>query len=123
MMRFLSGLFIIISYFIARYEFGFIVTLMSLSWGAIAGAFMAPYFYGLYLEGGATRAGAATGMVTGITLSVSLFFYLGADKSPIASSIGMIVPFIVVPVVSCLQRSRAANLSERHLRIFKTFTY
>ncbi len=112
MMRFLSGLFIIISYFIARYEFGFIVTLMSLSWGAIAGAFMAPYFYGLYWKG-ATRAGAATGMVTGITLSVSLFFYLGADKSPIASSIGMIVPFIVVPVVSWFTKKPDKELIDR----------
>jgi SSS family solute:Na+ symporter len=101
MMRFLSGLFIAISYFIARYELGFIVTLMSLSWGAVAGAFMAPYFYGLYWKR-TTRAGVVAGMVTGLTLSIVLFYVLGPANSPIASSIAMIVPFFVIPLVSVL---------------------
>ncbi|MFQ3620440.1 MAG: sodium:solute symporter family protein, partial [Spirochaetales bacterium] len=47
MMRFLSSLFIILSYFIARYDFAIIITLMSLSWGTVAGSFMAPFLYGL----------------------------------------------------------------------------
>ncbi len=99
MMRFLSALFIIISYFIARYELAVIVTLMSLSWGAVAGTFMAAYLYGLYWKK-ATLAGAAAGMVSGLTLAIVLFFVLGPSNSPIASSIAMIVPFLVIPVVS-----------------------
>ena len=99
MMRFLSGLFIVISFFIARYKFAVIVTLMSLSWGAVAGTFMAPYLYGLFWKR-TTRAGAVAGMFTGLFLAIGLFFYLGPSKSPIASSIAMIVPFFVVPVVS-----------------------
>lgn len=99
MMRFLSGIFIIISYVIAKYELALIVTLMSLSWGVIAGSFMAPYFFGLYWKG-TTKAGAAAGMFTGFTLAIVLFYVLGAANSPIASSIAMITPFIVVPLVS-----------------------
>ena len=99
MMRFLSAIFIALSYFIARYELGFIVTLMSLSWGAVAGAFMAPYLYGLYWKR-TTRAGVVAGMVTGLTLAVVLFYVLGPANSPIASSIAMIAPFFVVPLVS-----------------------
>jgi len=99
MMRFLSALFIIISFFIAKYKFAVIVTLMSLSWGAVAGALMAPYFYGLYWKR-ATKEGAFAGMLTGCIVSTSLFFILGESKSPMASSIGMITPFIVVPIVS-----------------------
>ncbi len=99
MMRFLSGLFIVISYFIARYEFAIIVTLMSLSWGAISGTFMAAYIYGLFWKR-ATLAGAACGMVTGLITSVSLFYILGPSNAPIASSIAMIVPFVIIPVVS-----------------------
>jgi len=43
-MRFLSALFILFSYFIAKYNLSIIVTLMSLSWGVIAGSFMARIF-------------------------------------------------------------------------------
>jgi SSS family solute:Na+ symporter len=99
MMRFLSGIFILISFLIAKYEFSFIITLMSLSWGVIAGGFLAPYVYGLYWKR-ATLAGAKAGMVCGIASAISLFYILGPAKAPIASSIAMVVPFIVVPVVS-----------------------
>ena len=99
MMRFLSGVFIVVSYFIARYEFAIIVTLMSLSWGVVAGSFMAPYVYGLYWKR-TTKTGVAAGMVTGLVTAISLFYILGPANSPLASSIAMIVPFLVVPLVS-----------------------
>jgi SSS family solute:Na+ symporter len=103
MMRFLSAVFIVISYFIARYDFSIIITLMSLSWGAVAGSFLAPYVYGLYWKR-TTRAGAKAGMFTGLVLAISLFYILGPNNSPIASTIAMLVPFIVVPVVSLFTR-------------------
>jgi len=99
MMRFLSGIFVVLSYFVAHFKIGFIVTLMSLSWGAVAGSFMAPYIYGLYWKR-TTKIGAGAGMFSGLIISIVLFFILGPAKSPIASSIAMIVPFIVVPLVS-----------------------
>lgn len=103
MMRFLSAIFIVFSYIIARYQFDVIVTLMSLSWGAVAGAFMAPYLYGLYWKK-TTRWGAAAGMVAGLVTSIVLFVVWGAPKSPLASSIAMIVPFFVVPLVSAFTK-------------------
>lgn len=114
MMRFLSGLFILISYMIARYQFSFIVTLMSLSWGVVAGGFLAPYVYGLYWKR-TTRVGAKAGMFSGITTAIVLFYALGPDKSPIASSIAIIVPFIVVPVVSLMTKKPSPR------RIVKAF--
>ena len=99
MMRFLSGVFIVVSYFIARYEFAIIVTLMSLSWGVVAGSFMAPYVYGLYWKR-TTKTGVAAGMVTGLVTAISLFYILGPANSPLASTIAMLVPFLVVPLVS-----------------------
>ncbi len=104
MMRFLSALFIIISYFIARYEFAIIITLMSLSWGAVAGAFMAPYLYGLFWKR-TTLLGVYAGMITGLVTSIGLFFYLGPNLSPIASSAGMLLPFVVVPLVSIVTKN------------------
>ncbi len=99
LMRLLSAVFVIISYFISRFQIGFIVTLMSLSWGVISGAFAAPYLLGLYWKR-VTKAGAYAGLCTGATLAIVLFFVLGAKQSPLSASIAMIVPFIVVPVVS-----------------------
>ncbi len=99
MMRFLSGLFVIISYLVARFQISFIVTLMSLSWGVVAGTFMAAYLYGLYWKR-TTTAGAVAGMATGFTLAIALFFIMGPANSPLASSIAMIVPFGVIPLVS-----------------------
>jgi len=103
MIRVLSAVFVVFSYVIARFEFGVIVTLMSLSWGVVAGAFMAPFLYGLYWKR-ATRAGILAGMLTGALLGVALFFVLGEANSPIASSIAMIAPFAVVPLVSAFSR-------------------
>lgn len=114
MMRFLSGLFILISYMIARYQFSFIVTLMSLSWGVVAGGFLAPYVYGLYWKR-TTLIGAKAGMFSGIFLAIVLFYVLGPDKSPIASSIAIIVPFVVVPVVSLMTKKPSPR------RIVKAF--
>jgi SSS family solute:Na+ symporter len=115
MMRFLSGVFVALSYFVAKFQFTFIVELMSLSWGAVAGAFMAPFFYGLYWKR-ATHAGVIAGMISGLVISITLFYsaklgveiaplaafakYCGPSLAPISASIGMIVPFFVVPLVS-----------------------
>lgn len=115
MMRFLSGIFIAISFIIAKYEFSIIVTLMSLSWGVVAGAFMAPFFYALYWKR-ATKTGVKAGMATGLTLAIVLFYVLGAKKAPIASSIAMIVPFLVIPLVSMFTRPPEKKIVEKAFR-------
>jgi solute:Na+ symporter, SSS family len=112
MMRFLSGVFIVISYFIARYEIAIIVTLMSLSWGVVAGSFMAPYMYGLYWKR-TTKAGVAAGMATGLVTAIVLFYVLGPANSPLASSIAMLLPFLVVPLVSLITRPPDGKLLKR----------
>jgi SSS family solute:Na+ symporter len=113
MMRFLCAVFVAFSYFVAKNPPGFIVELMSLSWGAVAGAFMAPFFYGLYWKR-TTHAGVVAGMISGLVVSILLYYHagslysqvagiykaLGGMTPPISASIGMIVPFIIVPVVS-----------------------
>jgi SSS family solute:Na+ symporter len=115
MMRFLSALFIIISYFIARYDFAIIITLMSLSWGAVAGSFMAPFLYGLFWKR-TTLAGVYAGMLTGLLTSITLFFYWGEAWSPAASSVGMLLPFLIVPVVSLFTRPPAQETVETAFR-------
>ncbi|MDR0475910.1 MAG: sodium/solute symporter [Treponema sp.] len=99
MMRFLSALFIIISYFISQYRLSIIVYLMSLSWGVVSGSFAAPYILGLYSKR-VTKAGAYAGLLSGLSVMIALFFILGPKNSPLAASIAIIVPFIVVLGVS-----------------------
>lgn len=109
LIRVLSALFIVFSYVIARYDFDIIITLMSLSWGAVAGAFMAPYIYGLYWKR-ATKAAVKAGMVTGLATNIILFFVLGPAKSPIAASAAMLAPFAVIPLVSLFTRPPRAGI-------------
>jgi SSS family solute:Na+ symporter len=112
MMRFLSGVFIVISYFISRFQIGIIVYLMSLSWGVVSGAFAAPYILGLYSKR-VTKAGAYAGLFTGTATMIILFFALGSSRSPLAASIAILVPFIVVPAVSAFTRPPEKELLDR----------
>jgi SSS family solute:Na+ symporter len=100
MMRFLSAVFIVISYFISRFQISIIVYLMSLSWGVVSGAFAAPYILGLYSKR-VTKAGAYAGLLSGAAAMIILFFVLGAGRSSLAASIAILVPFIAVTAVSC----------------------
>jgi SSS family solute:Na+ symporter len=99
MMRFLSAIFVVISYFISRFQIGIIVYLMSLSWGVVSGAFAAPYILGLYSKR-VTKAGAYAGLLSGIGIMIFLFFLWGPSRSPLAASIAITVPFAVVLAVS-----------------------
>ena len=79
----------------------FIAQLMGISWGALAGAFLAPFLYGLYWKG-VTRAAVWASFICGIGITVSNMF-LSYIASPInAGAIAMIVGLIVVPVVSLM---------------------
>ena len=112
MMRFLSAVFVAVSYLVAKYQLTIIVELMALSWGAVAGAFMAPFFYGLYWKR-ATHAGVVAGMLTALVINTVLYYYLGSKNAPIAASIAMIVPFAVVPLVSIFTKPPSAKIIEK----------
>lgn len=115
MMRFLSAVFIVISYFIARYDFAVIMTLMSLSWGAIAGSFLAPYLYGLYWKR-TTKYGVGAGMVSGLFTAIGLFYFWGPAASPLASSVAMVVPFVIVPAVSLCTKPPSPGVIKKAFR-------
>lgn len=114
--RVLSGIFILCSYAISKMHIGFIVTLMSLSWGVLSGSFMAPYILGLFWKR-VTKAAAYAGFFTGGSTAIILFFILGPSMSPIASSIAMIVPFLVVPVVSLITPKLDAKIVEKAFQV------
>ena len=77
----------------------FIAQLMGISWGALAGAFLSPFLYGLYWKG-VTRAAVWASFAAGVGITVlNVFFQFIA--SPInAGAVAMVASLIVVPLVS-----------------------
>ena len=74
---------------------------MGISWGALAGAFLAPFMYGLYSRR-ISKAAVWASYITGVGITVSNMF-LHFIKSPInAGAAAMIAGLIVVPIVSLL---------------------
>ena len=98
-MRVMLVFFIVISVIIALDPPTFIAQLMGISWGALAGAFLAPFMYGLYWKG-VTKAAVWASFLCGVLLTVlNMFFKFIA--SPInAGAAAMIAGLIVVPIVS-----------------------
>lgn len=117
MMRALCAAFVALSLLLALKEWTFIVNMMSLSWGAVAGAFLAPYLYGLFWRK-ATRAGAWAAMLSGLACAVVLpvalsawwsgkmgvAFTLKSPWVPFAASVSMLAPLLVLPLVSRFTR-------------------
>ena len=102
-MRVLLIVFIVISVAMALNPPTFIAQLMGISWGALAGAFLAPFLYGLYWKG-VTRASVWASFISGILITVlNMFPATKFIQSPInAGAAAMIAGLVIVPVVSVL---------------------
>ena len=98
-MRVLIVFFIVISLMIALNPPTFIAQLMGISWGALAGAFLAPFMLGLYWRG-VTTASVWACFAWGVGLTV-VNMLIGNPINPInCGAIAMVGGFIVVALVS-----------------------
>lgn len=102
-MRGLIVIFIIISAALALFQYNssvtFIAQLMSISWGALAGAFLGPFFWGLF-SGHISKAAVWASFIVGVGLTVSNMF-LGFIDSPInCGALAMLLSLAIVPAVS-----------------------
>jgi len=113
--------FIIISAAIAIFQYNtnnlYIAQMMGVSWGALAGAFLAPFLYGLYWKG-VTKAGVISSFVFGVGLEVvQLLVSLGFisvkgvsvlefvfTNSLYSGVFAMVGGLVLVPVVSLLTK-------------------
>ena len=107
-MRVLIVVFVAISVVIAivqyRSNVTFIAQLMGVSWGALAGAFLAPFLYGLYWKS-ASRIGVWCSFIFSTVVMLANMFVRSSFptllQSPInAGAFCMIAGLIIVPVVS-----------------------
>ncbi|MBE6762098.1 MAG: sodium:solute symporter [Ruminococcaceae bacterium] len=111
-MRVLIVVFIAISAFIAimqhQSNVTFIAQLMGISWGALAGAFLAPFLYGLYWKR-TTKAAVWVNIIFSTVFMIANMLVKSAFptilQSPInAGAFCMLAGLIIVPVVSLLTK-------------------
>ena len=100
-MQVLIVFFIVISVVLALNPPTFIAQLMGISWGALAGAFLAPFLYGIYWKG-ATKAAVWASFLCGVGITVSNMFFRFIASPINAGAIAMVAGLIVVPVVSLI---------------------
>lgn len=130
LMRILCVAFVGVSVVIAITRPAGIISLMSLSWGTLAGCFLGPYIYGLYSRK-ATKKGAYAGIISG--LAVTLVLYItslilshtgnaaaaGYFSPPAIGVFAMIASVMVVPLVS---RFTAPPSEEMITKLFAELT-
>lgn len=100
-MRIMLVFFVVISVVIALDPPAFIAQLMGISWGALAGAFLAPFLYGLYWKG-VTKAAVWASFVCGVGITVANMFFKFIESPINAGAIAMVAGLIIVPVVSLI---------------------
>lgn len=89
----------------------FIAQLMGISWGALAGAFLAPFLYGLYWRG-VTRASVWASFACGVGITVSNMYFKYIASPINAGAIAMIAGLVVVPVVSLITPKMSKSKTE-----------
>jgi len=109
LMRVMCGVFVALSLMIAMSKVDVIVNLMVIAWASLAGAFLAPYVFGLFWRR-TTKLGAYAGMASGVGTSIALFVFWGKANIPVAGAVAMLVPLVVTPLVSLLTPPPPADL-------------
>lgn len=107
-MRGLIVVFVIISAVLALIQYNstitFIAQLMSISWGALAGAFLGPLLWGLF-SSRISKAAVWASFIVGVGLTVSNMF-IGFIDSPInCGALAMLLSLVVVSLVSLVTPS------------------
>ena len=120
LMRIFIVVFVAISVIIAlnKDKIPNIAQLMGYSWGALAGAFLAPFMYGLYWKK-VTKASVWASFILSVVITVTNMIW-GYIQSPInAGAITMLISLILVPVVSLLTPKMEETKMEELFQCFE----
>ena len=110
-MRLLLVFFILVSVLLSLNPPTFIAQLMGYSWGALAGAFLAPFLWGLYWKK-TTKLSVWVCFIFGVGFTVANMF-LKFIASPInAGAVTMVAGLIIVPLVSLITPKLAKDKVE-----------
>ena len=120
-MRVLIAVFIIISAVIAIVQYesnvAFIAQMMGISWGALAGAFLAPFLFGLYWKRTTKTACFVNFGFSTVVMILIIFlrpYFPALLQSPInAGAFCMLAGFIIVPLFSLLTKAPEKLLVEQ----------
>lgn len=94
----LCAVFVLLSVVIALNPNNLITTLMSLSWGALAGSFLGPFLYGLFWKR-TSKAAVWISLAFGVSFNVANLIQ-GWTSPPVAAAIAIVLSLIIVPLVS-----------------------
>ena len=119
-MRVLVVVFIAISVVLAIVQYTsnvtFIAQLMGVSWGALAGSFLAPFLYGLYWKKATKAACWVSFLFSTLFMLANIAFqsaFPAVLQSPInAGAFCMVAGLVIVPVVSAFTRKPDRTLVE-----------
>ncbi len=109
-MRILCAFFIVLSVVMALQPGNLISNLMAISWGALAGAFLAPFMYGLFSKK-ITKTAVWVSFIVGIGI-VSVNHFTGLMEGTSAGAVSMIVTLVLVPIVSLI----TPKLKKEHVK-------
>ena len=120
-MRILIAVFIAISVVIAivqyKYNLGFIAQLMGVSWGALAGAFLGPFLYGLYWKRTSKLSVWVCFVFSCVVMIANIFlkpYFPALLQSPInAGAFCMLAGLVIVPVVSLISKPPKKEFVEK----------
>lgn len=118
-MRVLIVFFIVISLMIALNPPQFIAQLMGISWGALAGAFLAPFMLGLYWKG-VTRMAVWACFAWGVGLTVINMMLGNAILNPIdCGAVAMVGGFVIVFLASLVTPKMKRETVEEIFKCYK----
>ena len=127
-MRAFVVVFIVISAVIAVFQYkttvNFIAQLMGISWGALAGSFLAPFLYGLYWKR-TTKAACWVSFLFGSVLSVLNMLFRASFPAVLQSPINlgafcMLAGLILVPIVSMFTAAPDKGLVDGAFACYET---
>ena len=99
LVRAASVFFIALSMALALLRPAVIVTILSISWGAIGAVFLGPFLWAIFGRR-VEKRGAMGAAILGLATCLTIWALGGPKRVPEAGSIGMIVSFVAAPLIS-----------------------